>query len=161
MTKVLTTAPSAEVTRHEPASGPALASAALVRMPDEPRNPPFWQAEPCPAWCAVGVGAVGHTNGDNYGERDHAYFGPDIPLTMYEGSAADHAEPPCLSLSASQHYRAATPDVIVVVPVQNGWRSYAETPVHMTVAEARALRDGLDELLAGLDEADMLPGGVR
>jgi hypothetical protein len=118
---------------------------------------PFWLTEPCPAWCEARDGdGTGHRGAEAYPDRRHLLFGAEVELSLHDADDGPaEVEPLCLWLAARQHYRAAEPDVAIVVPLPDRPGLPVEHEVRMTVAEARALRDGLTELLAALE------GGAR
>lgn len=115
---------------------------------------PFWLSEPCPSWCD----ATGHSNWDAYPDRRHLLLGAEVTLSLYdadEGPAGAKVEPLYLWMMAAQHYRAVEPDVTIVVPLPaDRPTALVEHEIRITVAETRALRDGLTELLDALDAAD-------
>lgn len=148
--------------------GPAVARtlAAVDDALDEPTGRgearrPFWLTAPCPSWCDAASEPSGHHNHDAFEDRRHTLFGAEVELTLYPSAVetADVAavQLPALSLMAAQHYLAAVPLVALTVPLASEPGGRYEEEVHLTVAEARALRDGLDELLAAVDAT----GGAR
>lgn len=117
---------------------------------------PFWQSEPCPSWCeADGGEGTGHSGRDAYPDRRHVLFGAEVALSLCDaddGPDGAEVEPLCLWMLAGQHYRAAEPDVVIVVPLlANREGGPIEHEVRLTVGETRALSDALSELLAALD----------
>lgn len=127
---------------------------------------PFWLTTPCPSWCDAAGEPIGHANHDAFEDRRHTLFGPQIPLTLYpaaiEAGEVDEPELPVLSWMAAQHYLAQVPIVSVTVPLVDEPGGRCEEEVRLTVAEARALRDGLTRLLDALDVVQFVPvGGAR
>jgi hypothetical protein len=114
---------------------------------------PFWLSDPCPPWCD----GAGHSDQDAHEDRRHLLFGAEVTLSLCDADqspAGAEVEPLYLWLAARQHYRAAEPDVAIVVPLPAKHPGDpVEHEVRMTVAETRALRDGLTELLTALDVA--------
>ncbi|MGH3416560.1 MAG: DUF6907 domain-containing protein [Actinocrinis sp.] len=117
---------------------------------------PFWLAGPCPSWCDAVAGPVGHGNRDAFEDRCHTLFGAEVALTLYQGEGSGEdvdAFAPVASLMAAQHYLAAVATVALTVPLVGAPGGRCEEEVRLTVAEARALRDALTELLAAVDGA--------
>ncbi len=126
---------------------------------------PFWLTGTCPSWCDAAGEPIGHANHDAYEDRRHTLFGPEIPLTLYPAAveAGDVEEPelPVLSWMAAQHYLSTAPIVSVTVPLVDEPGGRCEQEVLLTVAEARALRDGLTQLLDALAVDQHPAGGAR
>lgn len=122
---------------------------------EQPAQRPFWQSKPCPSWCQATHSDLGEWG---YTDRNHFAILNGIDLSLYdaEGTKDENGEYefhlPYLGLSAQQHYRDAEPHILLEVPVEDKQqhRTYDIKDVRLTVAEARALRDGLTELLDAL-----------
>ena len=138
-----------------PADGIEAAVTAIVDAePDAGSQRPFWQTEPCPAWCTND-----HHDSDFFEDRDHWVNGAGIDLGLYRTEYGEgKIGPGELILSATQHYRDAEPEVGLTVPVTKpGTRhdTAGDQDLQMTVAEARQLRDALSELLAAIASPDL------
>lgn len=140
------------VPAQRPASEPKRKKAA-----DLPR--PSWQARPCPAWCGGG-----HHEADYYADRSHFVSIPEvISLTLHDDPTDQGSAPGRLDLAMWQHYREAEPTIDVTVPKcadDDKRRVVGEATLSLTVAEARALRDGLAALLV-LASGDIPAGGAQ
>lgn len=128
-------------------SGRQLATVPNPRTSAESAAPrPAWLTEPCPPWCNEN-----HREQNYYGDRHHFAAVESIDLSLYDVERTrGGSEPGSLDLSVIQHYRAAEPDIDLVVPVgesANSRRVTGETSLTLTVAEARQLRDRLTALL--------------
>ena len=140
---------------------PALASASLAESALA-AEPPFWLTGPCPSWCYET-----HRDSDDPQERDHWAKAEVVDLSLccvdHGGELVTGGE---ILVGARQHYRACAPDVLLTVPRVKLGRVEGEQDVRLTLAEARALRDGLSATLSALDEDEKgtrevsTPGGV-
>lgn len=114
---------------------------------------PFWQTEPCPAWCTNR-----HEDSDQHGDRSHWAPVASVDLALYtaKGGEGEYGSGELL-IGATQHYRAAEPEIDLTVPTTRGTSYIAsgEQGVRMSVDEARAVRDQLSQLL-GLIDGDAL-----
>jgi hypothetical protein len=139
-----------------PASGiEATVTAIVDAEPAAAPRRPFWQTEPCPAWCTED-----HEARDFFGDRQHWWtVDAEIDLTMCQSQYPGEVwGPGSMALATHQHYREAEPVVDLVVPTlePSGTRiTNGEQGVQMTVAEARQLRDTLSELLAAIASPDL------
>lgn len=110
---------------------------------------PFWQAEPCPAWCQSK-----HEDGDFYADRDHFWSaGDELELTLYHAAhGGDEYGPGTMTIMVSQHHRASAPEIELAMPTAKAHMYIVDgvESVRMTIAEAHALRDRLAEIIATL-----------
>jgi hypothetical protein len=117
-----------------------------VRAAEHTPSRPHWQTAPCPSWC----GEI-HQDSDYYPDRAH-YLAPLEPLelSLYDDDHAGNGSTPgVLEVSVLQHYRQAEPTIGLVMPEHESGHSRVtgEYDLDLTVAEARALRDQLTEIL--------------
>lgn len=123
-----------------------------LTMPTAEAPLPFWQTRPCPPWCDTT-----HREQDFHDDRNHFATPVDtIDLSLYvEDGHGGGSQPGTLDLAICQHYRHAEPEIDLTLPVCEGSSAKVtgETELTLTVAEARALRDGLSALLDALGTA--------
>ena len=126
-----------------PATMPPRPPAAPVR--------PFWQTEPCPPWCTDT-----HRPDDFFEDRNHWAHSLDVDLNLYRTEyCGGEYGPGQLMVGLTQHYRDAEPEVDLTVPrttpKSGPYVAEGEQGVRMSLAEARALRDRLSQILAAVD----------
>ncbi len=127
----------------------------LAAVPNPRRSPetlaprPTWQTKPCPPWCNAT-----HREQDFHDDRNHfATPVAAIDLTLYDAERhGGGSQPGSLDLSICQHYRQGEAEIDLTLPVHKGPKVTGEAELALTVAEARALRDGLTALLAMLGD---------
>ncbi len=109
-----------------------------------PTRRPFWQTEPCPAWCDF---QNGHDDRDAVADRTHTGDERRIELLVEEPQVVDVLDADLsetwgaqfIALYLAQEQGEVEPRVHIGA---NGGRGH-----HMRLAEAEQLRDALSELL--------------
>lgn len=106
---------------------------------------PYWQTEPCPAWCGEQ-----HAAQDADQERRHFGGGSGISLTLAKpekwangpGPRDFEWRPPVMFVEFAQGWRESEPELQLTRGEED------QDPLRLTVAEAHQLHDQLTELFA-------------
>lgn len=110
----------------------------------EPAGRPYWQDEPCPAWCAY---PEGHRSHDHPDDRVHMGTSWEIILTLKDPVVTVPLDPageievsiPRLDAYLQQHWREREPRVDLAVNDEPG--------ILLTLAEAAQLAETLADLV--------------
>jgi hypothetical protein len=107
---------------------------------------PFWQDQPCPAWCKM---TAPHADSDSVEERLHMSPFHLVDLTTEDADVSRpvpgvlEVSPSFLTAQLEQHHRERDPRVLML---------HGDVHmVHLTLSEATQLRDALTSLLHQAD----------